>query len=113
MGYSPVYSTPFITVGGSVGGSAFLVPAGWTAVVREFDLFSYIGAEVAAAYLQESEEAPGIGFASIEAVGAQTSTQWTGRVVALEGWTINLSTYTFAEYSGVYLGGYLLKNNLP
>lgn len=92
--------------------SSFEVPAGFTAVVREIDLYAELGGEGMQAFLQGPGASIGIGFAALQALGANTSVHWEGRVVAPENYLIAFNIAGVGLYSSAYVGGYLLRNNL-
>lgn len=104
-----VYSTRFIQQHGLSGTASYVVPAGFTAVVRDVD--SFIGAPVGlnALFLHGA-----IGQAiwwTQATIGESQYASWRGRQVYLEGETIEVEADvgTFDAYD-VTVSGYLLTN---
>lgn len=110
--YSPVFSSQLILGSDSTGYPSFDVPAGFTAVVRDFSQWDIAGGATTELVIQNSGAAPGIVSARLENAGVAAYSQWQGRVVVPEGGIISLTvTHIFAG-PDVYVGGYLLRNTL-
>lgn len=108
--YSPVFSQGFIYYTQSTPNTEFAVPAGFTAVVREFDVWEEAGEAVAWMGVQLSGEAPFVNVASLEPAGVNSSAQWTGRVVVPAGGNIGIAIGELGASDTAYVGGYLLRN---
>lgn len=110
MSYSPVYSVPFIEYTAAAPNETFLVPEGMTAVIRWAGGYVELGEDISNLWISGDLEAPKIYVAVLTPAGINTVSTWSGRVVALEGYTIGIDTANFGELSTVYVGGYLLRN---
>lgn len=110
--YSPVFSSQFILYTDAAPNLSFLVPAGMTAVVRDFSLQTNLGGAVAQVAIQNSEAAPAIVIAQLETVGFPAYDHLEGRWVVPENGLVNLSVSTVDSGTSVYVGGYLLRNTL-
>lgn len=110
--YSPVFSQDFINWTGSGTPSLFDVPGGFTAVVREFDIFTQLGEVVAYLAKANGPGAEYVTFATLSAFAIYASAQWTGRVVVPGGGSIQLNTGALGDEDNAYVGGYLLRNTL-
>lgn len=104
----PVYSQQFLLDNASTGYSSFEVPAGFVAVVRDFSIYDTVGGNVTKLMVQDSDAAPGICVAALEATGVAQYSQWQGRVVVPAGGIISLELVTVGDTPDVYVGGYLL-----
>lgn len=112
MGYSPVYSTAFVQYTDSAPNLTFDVPEGYTAIVREIDLYYEASFIAAAGYVADGPGAPLNLFVYLEGEGVLGSKQWTGRVVAPGGGVIGITTSSEGYIVSAYVGGYLLKNTV-
>lgn len=110
--YSPVFSSQFIVASELDGISSFLVPAGFTAVVRDFSSWFSAGGAVVQLVVQNSEAAPGVTVAAVGAAGVAEYSQWQGRVVVPAGGIMTVDTTYLGATPDIYVGGYLLRNNL-
>jgi hypothetical protein len=110
--YSPVFSSQFIVSTEAEGYPSFLVPAGFTAVVRDFSIFSTASVELAQLFIQNSDAAPAVCCASLATASAPAYAQWQGRVVCPEGGTISVTLEFVFGAPDLYVGGYLLRNTL-
>jgi hypothetical protein len=110
--YSPVYSQPFIIYTSETPNREFLVPAGFTAVVRHVEYFVEIGDVNAWMILG----ADGAGFGSIFAAATDLSIfqswPWSGHIAAPEGYLLTMTAEGIDDTFTGYCGGYLLRNNL-
>jgi hypothetical protein len=113
MPRSPVYSVPFIEWTNSTPNTEFLVPAGFTAILRDIIFFTAIGDELGSVGYQNAGADTDIRIAVFSAGGVNTTSEWHGRVVVNAGATILLLIGGLSTYSSVYVGGYLLTNDLP
>lgn len=110
--YSPVFSQGFIYYTSAAPNTDFLVPAGFTAVIRDAIITQTIGGYLCYLFVGESESAPLLTVWSSEADGANLSNQWTGRVVVNEGGLIRIGVSALGSSPSMYVGGYLLRNTL-
>lgn len=106
----PVYSQGFIYYSDATPNTSFEVPAGFTAVIRDFTLWTNLGASQAQIDIQNDEEAPIVRCAYLYTVGVTSYAQWTGRVVVPAMGLITLSINSADLESSMYVGGYLLRN---
>jgi hypothetical protein len=113
VAYSPVYSAPFV-LGNTSDGTPpnFLVPTGFTAVIREIDLYTEAGGSKLQVGMYGAGADSVVYFAVLEAIGLNTTTQWRGHVVALADYTITPYVGGLSTNDCVYIGGYLLRNVL-
>lgn len=110
--YSPVFSQSFIVDQGGAGYSSFLVPDGFTAVIRDFSAYSAAGGFVAKVSIQDSLIALPVVTCYVGATGIPAYGQWQGRVMVAAGGEITVQLVTFIDQPDVYVGGYLLRNTL-
>lgn len=110
--YSPVFSVQFIVYTPAAPNESYEVPAGFTAVIREVDLYQEAGASTVVVSAQDSDSAPVATFAALSLTGTIDSDQWTGRVVVPAGGIISIYPVSIGTGATVYVGGYLLRNNL-
>lgn len=110
--YNPVYSQPFIEWTDSTPNLLYEVPAGFTAIVADVEFWDEVGAAAMSMTSVPPGADQGIVFAYLEAAGLLGSKLWQGRVVLLEGYTLQLNTDAFGVATTVYAGGYLLRNTL-
>lgn len=110
--YSPVFSTQFIVYTDETPNESFEVPEGFTAVVRDITLWVGVGGHYATVGFGNSVDAPIAWFAYLSEVTIANTAQWQGRVVVPGGGYINLDTGGLSYEDSVYVGGYLLRNNL-
>lgn len=110
--YSPIFSSQLILSGGGSGSTAFLVPPGFTAVVRDLQAYAAVAATLVQLQLQNSEAAPWITVVSLTLAGVGTAAQWTGRIVAPAGAQLQVISDVEAADLDLYVGGYLLRNVL-
>jgi hypothetical protein len=110
--YSPVFSQGFIYLTASTPNTSFLVPEGYTAVIRQATATTVAGAAVIYFQLQNSGIAPLITWAIATITGALENWQWQGRVVVPGGGYIQVDDNYLGTQDQVYVGGYLLRDNL-
>lgn len=110
MGYSPVYSTAFITYTSSTPNLAFEVPAGFTAVVRQISIYQDVGAFQATLAFQDSDAAPQYYVYVGEQAGLINYLAQEGRWVLGAGGIMTLYLSTIDDSLTCYVGGYLLTN---
>lgn len=110
--YSPVFSQPFIEYTSETPNREFLVPAGFTAVVRDVEYFTEIGDTLA--WMISGAEGAGFGtiFAAFNTLAIFASNHWEGRVVAPEGYLLTMTAEGIDDTFTGYCGGYLLRNTL-
>lgn len=110
--YSPVFSATFIEYTDAEPNATFEVPEGFTAVVRDFSIFTYIGAGAAQLTIQNDPDASALTVAAVNVGGFFQYDQWQGRVVCPGGGIIGIVGAEGGSGSHIYAGGYLLRNNL-
>lgn len=106
----PVYSAQFILASDVSALPSFEVPDGYTAVIRDFTLYSSLGAAGAYLIIQNTVSAPQIVVAVIKLTGVEESGLFQGRIVVPEHGIISLETDTLGSGAEIYVGGYLLLN---
>jgi hypothetical protein len=110
--YSPVFSAPFIESSPTAPNTAFGVPDGFTAVVRQISVSAALSSGIMAVNIQDSDAAP---FQTIHQTTIATlySTQHTqGRWVVPGGGIISIYQEEVGDEFYIYVGGYLLRNTL-
>lgn len=110
--YSPVFSSGLIYYTGATPNTAFEVPAGFTAVVRDVSVYSGVGEVNLSLYVQLSDADPAVYVIGLNTTGANVSAHWEGRIVVGAGGTITIDIGELGYYDGAYVGGYLLRNSL-
>lgn len=110
--YSPVFSQPFIQYTAGTPNTTYLVPAGFTAVVRQISIWQNIGGYNFSCFIQDSEAAPGITIAGLNDVGITSSQSIEGRWVVGAGGVIGIYFSELGSEPQAYVGGYLLRNTL-
>lgn len=110
--YSPVFSAAFIEYTAEAPNTEFEVPAGFTAVVRYASTFQEVGTYEWFLSIQSSLAAPTLTIYSNTEVGAFVTDKWEGRVVVSEGGIISVASTDYGSSLCIYVGGYLLRNNL-
>lgn len=113
MAYSPVFSQGFLYYTEATPNDNFEVPPGFVAVIREFDMMVNIAAADAALRIQNSAAAPLINVVYLEVAAILGSAQWRGRIVVPSGGFISLFQFKFGAGMSMYVGGYLLRADLP
>jgi hypothetical protein len=110
--YSPVFSQGFIYYTEATPNESFLVPAGFTAVVRECDL--YLSEAEVAAWVGLNFDAGGgnLWFWYASGISVASSQPWRGRVVVPGGASIVVDVAALGVSDSLYVGGYLLRNSL-
>lgn len=110
--YSPVFSTQFIVYTAETPNETFLVPEGFTAVVRQCSGWQDIGGWVFRLYIADSEAAPACVLFDSGDVGVNTSFNEQGRWVVPGGGLIGIFISVIGDSPSFYVGGYLLRNTL-
>jgi hypothetical protein len=110
--YSPVFSSQLILGTDATGFPSFEVPAGFTAVARDFSAWDIGGGAVVEMVVQNSGAAPGVVCAVLGPIGVASYEQWQGRVVIPAGGILSLTITAVFARPDVYVGGYLLRNTL-
>lgn len=108
--YSPVFSAQFIVRAGTDPLVPFIVPAGFTAVIRDFSIFSSGAIAEVILTIQNDSTAPEVKVAYLTLEGIGTGSQWQGRVVVPENGIIGLTQIDVGDSCHIYVGGYLLRN---
>lgn len=111
--YQPVYSAQFIVYTDAAPNTTYEVPAGATAVIRDFSAIATVAATLVQVTIQDSATAPACIVASLELAGLEQYAQWVGRVVIPAGGIITLNLGSLSAGVSSYVGGYLLTNVAP
>lgn len=106
-----VYSQQFILYGPETGATAFDVPEGFTAVVRELSVYQEIGAYDVSFTINDSPEAPLTVVWSAHDVGVLTQQNIHGRWVVPETGSMEFFLSAYGDQVALYAGGYLLRND--
>lgn len=109
MSYN-VFSQAFILYTASTPNSSFIVPAGYTAVVRQISVAQDIGDWYAYVNIQDSEAAPVLTIWIDTALAVVNYTSAEGRWVVPGGGVISLGFQTLGSVPSGYVGGYLLRD---
>jgi len=112
MGYSPVYSQPFVQYTPDTPNTSFLVPDGYTAIVRQWSVVQNVGGYDFNVDIQDSEAAPSLRIVQIIDVGINASYQGEGRWVVPPGGLITVGLSDVGSSVSIYVGGYLLTNDI-
>lgn len=112
MGYSPVYSTPFIQYTKSTPNNEFLVPVGATAIIRQISATQDAGTYDFECVIADSEIAPYLVICYAHQLGALQQFQQEGRWVVPGGGLIAINATTVGLSPSFYVGGYLLPNQV-
>jgi hypothetical protein len=110
--YSPVYSQGFIYYTEEAPNTTFDVPAGFTAVVRQWSCYLEAGGVVAQISGANAPGAPYTVFDTQEAAGLVQQLQGHGHWVVPGGGSILLYSPSLGSGVSAYVGGYLLRNTL-
>jgi hypothetical protein len=110
MAERPVYSQGFIYYVDGAPNTSFLVPDGFTAVVRQISIVIGFSSSVVSVNVQESATAPAVAICAVELTGAIQQEQGEGRWVVNEGGIISVYQQTLGIDCTIYVGGYLLRN---
>jgi hypothetical protein len=112
VAFSPVYSAAFIEYTPETPNQQFLVPPGFTAVVRQCSCYQNIGAFLFYCEIQNSEDAPALVFFAGHQEGDVNYVSGQGRWVCPENGVITAAVDTIGTTISMYVGGYLLRNTL-
>lgn len=104
MAFSRVYSTRFLGVAGLNGTTAYVVPVGLVAVVRDID--AYANVSVASRELHIIGAAGQTIWWADWNTGDQVARQWRGRQVLEAGESLTVTT---SDLIDVTISGYLLE----
>jgi hypothetical protein len=110
--FSPVYSAAFVQYTADTPNLSFLVPEGFTAVVRQVSAVQSAGAFNFGLYVQDSDAAPAVQVIAEVSSGFFNTFETEGRWVCPGGGTISCYVSTILDSLNVYVGGYLLRNVL-
>jgi hypothetical protein len=110
--YNPVYSAPLILYTDDTPNTSFLVPAGFTAIIRQVVFWNQVADNYFICFLFGAGASEGVVFAAFTGISLNSAQQWEGRVVAPEGYTIECESGGLATGTTIYVGGYLLRNTL-
>jgi len=110
LSYSPVFSAQFIVYTASTPNSTFVVPDGFTAVMRDASVVQDVGGYAWELNFANSEEAPVCAVDYASSLGVFEVHQWQGRVVVPAGGVIGVVFSTVGPTPSCYVGGYLLRN---
>jgi len=108
---NPVYSAPFILYTNAAPNTSFIVPAGFTAVVRQISGYQTIGGWEMAVAFQNSEAAPSYVVAWLGQAGDFNYVAQEGRWVLGEGGIMDCGVSELGSTFSFYVGGYLLANS--
>lgn len=108
--YSPVFSSPFVQYTSASPNSSFIVPDGFTAVVRQISGNQDVGDYIVWVSIQDSIAAPQLTIWQETAVGAFVNWAAEGRWVVPQGGVIVVHTTALGTSPSFYVGGYLLRN---
>jgi hypothetical protein len=111
--YSPVYSAQFLVYTDSTPNTSYDVPAGMTAVIRDYTHQTNFGVANSQLAIGNSLEAPACVVAELAPDGEGAYAQWTGRIVVPGGGFIELFISSIDVGNSLYVGGYLLRNVAP
>lgn len=110
MGYSPVYSTPFIQYTAETPNASFLVPEGYTAIIRQWSCAQDIGGWEFYLAMRDSDAAPALTIALAYQAGEVNYQSGSGRWVLNAGGTVFCGVTSLGTTPSFYVGGYLLQN---
>lgn len=110
--YSPVYSVPFVYYTDTYPNTEFEVPAGYTAVVRQWSAYLEAGGVVVQIQLFNADGALATVFDTQTAEGIVQQLQGRGHWVAPAGYVIKFYSPSIGSGVAGYVGGYLLRNTL-
>lgn len=110
--YSPVFSVPLIQWTTAAPNTSFLVPDGYTAVVRQMTILCEAGGVAGGVYIADSEIAPPCWIHYVTEFGVLVEDQLEGRWTVPGGGLLVLELTDFASLASAYVGGYLLRNSL-
>jgi hypothetical protein len=106
----PVYSAAFIKYTPSTPNLAFLVPDGFTVVIRQISAVQNVGVYALGLYLQDDEAAPLLEAWAGESEGDFNVVFQEGRWVCPAGGLISVQLTEVGSSCSVYVGGYLLAD---
>lgn len=110
--YSPVFSAPFVQYTPSTPNQSFLVPEGFTAVIRQASCSQNIGGFIFYVYIQDSEAAPALDLIVLAQEGVANYVEAQGRWVVPGGGIITAALSELGSSCSMYVGGYLLRDTL-
>lgn len=110
--YPPVYSVPFVIYTPDTPNTSFAVPEGYTAIVRDMDVYQNVGDYIAYLGLGLSEVAPIAYCVGVASSGFGNYAQWRGRIVVPGGGFVYFALSEIGSSVAGYVGGYLLRNTL-
>ena len=103
-----VYSTLFYSASAPNGSTAaYTVPAATTVVVRDIEAFNSTGAAIALSITRNVSGSTSSFIWVVEALAAQTWSQWKGRAVLNPADVLEVNTNAVGLY--VHISGYLLS----
>lgn len=113
MAYSPVYSAPFILYTPETPNTEFLVPEGYTAVIRQISATQdVVGFQLQVIINNVVAGAP-VFICNAVSDGLYNEVQRQGHWVAPSGYLISMGLSSIGSGVSVYVGGYLLTNVVP
>ena len=104
-----VYSVPFIYYTNVTPNVDFEIPEGVTAVIRDIDVYTELGASSAIVAIGNPAAGVYLNFASISLIGAGVTGSWRGRVIATAPYHVLLDVASLDTNGCIYVGGYLLQ----
>lgn len=113
MSYSPVYSAPFILYTDDTPNRDFLVPDGYTVVIRQVSYWLAIAGGSMNVEFGGADSGESIVIAALNAGGINAGYDYPGHWVVPAGYNIHYNSSVIGSGSTAYVGGYLLRNTLP
>jgi len=110
--YSPVFSAPFVQYTPAAPNYDYLVPEGFTAVIRQISAAQDAGGWIFFVQIADSEVAPPLTIFVAEQLGVINYVAGTGRWVVPGGGVISTGFTSVGTNPFIYVGGYLLRDTL-
>lgn len=110
--YSQVYSQPLILYTPSTPNTSFLVPSGFTAVVRQISGYQNIGGWTLETIIAGAGAPDGVTISFLGQAGALNYAAEEGRWAVPEDYYIEINFSELGSTFSCYVGGYLLRNTL-
>lgn len=110
--YKPVYSVQFVVYNDDAPNTDFLVPSGFTAVIREMSCYQTIGEFAFQVSIANVYGGPGVVIFRQTQAGVDNYVEKQGHWVVPGEGQIHTAVSTIAAGCSMYVGGYLLRNDL-
>lgn len=107
---NPVYSAQFILYTADTPNNEYIVPDGFTAVIRQISGYQAAGGWILQVNIQNSLIAPPVVIAVLNQEGVVNYVSTEGRWVVPEGGLMEVFFTTIGSTPTVYVGGYLIRN---